>query len=379
MRVGAGPGIIARMNLRRACAWTLIVGMHLGQFSTAYAQSSHNKASAAGKSPSGKATQAVKGAASSKEAPEVTEESIPPVADPEREAARVVFEGGVKAYQAHRFEEAIELFMRANQLKPNPAFSYNIGIAYQDLGDLPMALRFYRDYLRQDPGAADRAEVSERIRQLEGRLQVTGLQQLTVLTEPAGAAIVIDGSPVGASPWTGELKPGHHALTVKRQGYKSEARDFDLPTDRSIDVPVTLVKGTEPTVAPPAPAPVPKLRLPQIAWYRDVRPVTWGVLGVGVASLGVAVMYDFSRGNAQDDASAERDADVRAELLDTAESRRTWADAFLLLGLGLTATSGVLMVADVAEQRHFRRQNNASAWAGGCSPEGCMLGYSRVF
>jgi tetratricopeptide (TPR) repeat protein len=395
MRLGVGPGIIAPMNLRWVRVWALLLA--LGQLASGFgpgycvgiahaapARSAAKMPAKVNKDTAAKGAAskgaANKGPAAGKdEAPVAEEEEVlPPVMDPEREAARVVFEGGVKAYQDHRYEEAIELFMRAHQLKPNPAFSFNIGIAYQDLGDLPMALRYYRDYLRQDPGASDRVEVSERIRNLEGRLQVTGLQQLTVLTEPAGAAILIDGQPVGASPWTGELKPGHHSLTVKRQGYRSEERDFDLPTDRAIDVPVTLTKGME-VQAPPARTPVPKLTLPKIAWYRDVRPVTWGVLGVGVASLGVAVMFDFSRGDAQSKAGSERNDDVRAELLDTAESRRTWADAFLLLGLGMTATSGVLMFADVAEQRHFRRQNQASAWAGGCSSDGCMVRYGNVF
>lgn len=311
--------------------------------------------------------------------PPTSVDTIEPIIDPNREASRVMFEGGVKAYKDRRYDEAIELFQRANQIKPSAAFSFNIGIAYQDAGEIPQALRYFRDYLRQDPGAADRAEVSERIRQLEAKLQVTGLQQLTVLTDPTGAAILVDGEAVGASPWTGELKPGNHKLAVKLQGYRIEERSIDLPADRAIDVPITLTYGTEAPKVEAKPAALPKLHLPPVAWYRDVRPVTWGVLGVGVAALGVAVMCDLSRGSAQAAAHDEPRNDVRAELLDTVETRRTWADAFLLLGLGMTATSGVLMFADVAEQRHLRRQGEESAWAFGCGSRSCSLRYAGTF
>jgi tetratricopeptide (TPR) repeat protein len=310
--------------------------------------------------------------------PSFAEEEAVTVVDPERAAARVVFEGGVQAYREKRYEDAIELFTRANQIKPSPAFSFNIGIAYQDLGDVPMALRYYREYLRLEPEAPDRAEVSERVQQLEAKLEATGLQQLTVLTEPPGAAILIDGELMGSSPWTGELTPGTHRFVIKLQGYAPAQRDIELPRDEAIDVAVVLSREVAKPRPKPAP-PAPKLQPRPIPWYKDVRPVSWGVMGVGVASLAVSGMLEYSRGNAQSDAEDADDTAVRDELLDTAESRRTWADAFLLLGLGMSATSAVLMFTDVAEARHYRRQRQDAAWLGGCGARGCSVIYRGSF
>src|SRR5690606_35465966 len=72
------------------------------------------------------------------------------------EEARTVYEAAVDAYGEKDYDEAIELFKHANRLKPNAAFSFNIGVAYQDMGVPEQALRYFRDYLRQSPAAPER-------------------------------------------------------------------------------------------------------------------------------------------------------------------------------------------------------------------------------
>jgi hypothetical protein len=293
--------------------------------------------------------------------------------------ARAVYERAVKAYEQRKYVEAIELFKHANQLKPNAAFSFNIGIAYQDMGDAKMALRFYREYLRKVPDAPDRPDVLARVKRLEAQLQQLGVQQVTVVTHPANAAITIDGKPVGLSPWSGEMAPGNHEVIVRLAGFEDAQRAFDLPPDRAIDVSVTL---SEKRAAPPppdeviAPPPPPK-HSPE--WYEDVRSVTWGVLGAGVASFGVSVLYEFSRSAAQDDLQTAANNQARDELQATVASRRSWADGFLLLGIGLTATSGALILSDVLEARAARAEETRTRWSGGCTPRGCTIHYQTTF
>ncbi len=294
------------------------------------------------------------------------------------EQARKVYEDAVKAYEERRYEDAIELFKHANQLKPNAAFSFNIGIAYQDMGDHPMALRYYRDYLRQAPEAPDRPDVLSRIRRLEAGLQKKGIQQFTVITHPPAAAVTIDGKAMGLSPWTGELPPGNHEVMVKLGGFETAQRDFDLPADRAIDVSVTLVEETQEVVAgPPEDAKKP-VEIVKPPWYQDVRPVTWGVMAVGVGSLGVAVLSELSRDSARDDLRNDNLSTQEAdELQELAASRRVRADSFLLLGLGMCVTSGVLVYSDLVEADERRRELRGIS--AGCSPDGCSLSYSGRF
>lgn len=294
------------------------------------------------------------------------------------ELARRVYGEGVAAYEQRRYEEAIELFKRAERLSPNPAFSFNIGAAYQNLANTELALRYFRDYLRQVPGAPDRAEVLARIRQLESRLAERGVQQVTIWTQPPNAAITIDGKAVGLSPWTGELPPGQHDVVVRLAGHHTMQRAFELPADRAIDIPITLLETPEALPAPEASPPNQKIEVQHVPWHEDVRPVTWGVLGVGVVSLGVSLVYELRRASAQDDVSSAESAEEREGLRDTAESRRTWADAFLLLGLGMTATSGVLVYADVTEARQ-RRKAAGGGLAFGCGLTACSVRYGAAF
>src|SRR5690606_33333095 len=111
--------------------------------------------------------------------------------------AKRVYEEAATAYEAHRYGEAIQLFRSADQLKPNPAFDFNIGLAYEDMGDPARALASYRSYLRRAPEATDRLEVDARIQRLEQTLGRSGVQQVTILSEPPGARVEIDGMALG--------------------------------------------------------------------------------------------------------------------------------------------------------------------------------------
>src|ERR1043165_1364229 len=76
-----------------------------------------------------------------------------------QESARKTYQAGAQAYAAGRFKDAIDLFLEAARIAPNPAFSYNVGLAYEQLGDADNALRWYRDYLRELPDAQEKAHV----------------------------------------------------------------------------------------------------------------------------------------------------------------------------------------------------------------------------
>src|SRR6478752_755378 len=99
---------------------------------------------------------------------------------------------GAEAYSAGRFKDAVDLFLAADQLAPSAPLSFNIARAYEKLADDAGALRWYRDYLRRNPDATNAATVRPLIAQLAESLRKKGVQQMTVLTSPAGATVTLD-------------------------------------------------------------------------------------------------------------------------------------------------------------------------------------------
>lgn len=294
------------------------------------------------------------------------------------EQARLVYERAAQAYAEKRYKDAIDLFQQADGLRPNPAFSFNVGIAYEDMGDSAMALRHYRAYLRKLPQASDRDEVDDRIRRLERVLADKGLQQVTILSDPSSAVVVIDGNPVGVSPWTGELSPGYHAVLLRLSGYEETHRDFDLPPRRAIDVPVSLKRQKRGSDATPIDMSKLAAKREQLELWEHVRPVTWGVLGAGFVSLGVALGFELARSDFDESARLAMLQTERDALDQRAHRQEVWARGFFMLGLGLGVTSIVLGYQDLTDG--LRASRPAAAVSVGCGAlHTCSAGFSGTF
>src|SRR6188768_3374685 len=157
-----------------------------------------------------------------------------------RAAAKSKYQEGAAAYSAGHFKDAVDLFLAADRLAPSAPLSFNIARAYEKLADDAGALRWYRDYLRRNPEASNAATVRPLIAALAESLRKKGVQQLTVLTSPAGATVTVDDQPVGVTPWTGELPPGEHHLLLSLRGYSDTERDISLAADQPLDANVHL-------------------------------------------------------------------------------------------------------------------------------------------
>lgn len=101
---------------------------------------------------------------------------------------------------------------------------------------------------------------------------------LSVVSEPAGALIFIDGREIGQTPLETELDPGAHEAQARHTGY--------LPQSRTIDA----VKGVRETIrfellpAPTAPVAPKKSRTWKV-------PTGWALLGIGVGGLAAGVTF----------------------------------------------------------------------------------------
>jgi tetratricopeptide (TPR) repeat protein len=295
--------------------------------------------------------------------------------EPNVAAAKKTFAAGAQAYREARYKEAIELFLSANRLDPHPELIFNVGQAYEKLGDVPNALRSYRDYLRLSPGATDRVTVEASIKNLEARLREKGVQQITIFSTPAGATLELDRKSVGQTPWTGEIAPGRHVVILKATGFADTAKEFVLIGDRAMDLDIALSNapiGAGATALPAAPsrAPAPAARPAPDApkpGGMPVKPWTFTALGVGVAGLGAAIGLEVARKGAENGARADRTQVGYAEKYSTMVGYQTAARVLVGVGAAFTAIGGVLLFVDL---RANARDPDRKA-AVGCFGPGC--------
>ena len=271
-----------------------------------------------------------------------------------RADAKARYEQGAAAYAAGRFKDAVDLFLEADALAPSAPLSFNIARAYEKLGDDSGALRWYRDYLRRAPEAANAKDVQAAVDNLENHLAKKGLQQLTVMSTPTGATVTVDDRPVGVTPWTGDLFPGKHRVGFSLRGYTDQSLEVELAGHRSRDVSVTLaaesatpavaVAPAAGTSAPPDTAP-PRDEAGQGGSGFGIWP--WVTLGAGGAALGGALVFELLRRGSESDAKAENTQIAYQDQLDQMESQKTTARILAGVGGALVITGGVLLAIDL--------------------------------
>jgi hypothetical protein len=288
-------------------------------------------------------------------------------AEARRSEARTKFEAGVNAYREHRYADAVQAFQQADALEPSAALSFNIARAFTRLDNVPAALRWYRDFLRRSPQAPNAAEVQASVNQLSATLAERGVQQISVLSTPSDAKVLIDGQAVGVTPFTAEIAPGAHHVSLSLAGYREQTADFVLAARTPQDVALRL-EPLGPSAAKPvgSAAPAEALRLkPALATDHEHRfgAVPWVVLGAGAASMMGALGFELARRSAESAAKSASQLEYKQHF-DAMESRQTTARVFLGVGGALLITGGVLVILNTPRKP-------ASQLALSCDGAGC--------
>ncbi len=281
------------------------------------------------------------------------------VADTRLADAKARYEKGVDAYTAGRFKDAVDLFLAADRLSPSAPLSFNIARAYEKLGDDSGALRWYRDYVRRAGDAPNVSDVQKLVERFEAKLQAKGVQQLTVLSEPAGATVAVDRTPVGVTPWTADLPPGTHHVALTLRGYRDSESDVELAAEHARDFTAELSRApavAAPQAAPAAAAPVAPLPAgtppaAERAQGGGLGVWPWVAFGAGGATLGGALAFELMRQSSEKAAKDDPTQIGYKENLDKMESRRTTARALASVGGGLVVLGGVLLVVDLTGRK----------------------------
>ncbi|MBN2577356.1 MAG: tetratricopeptide repeat protein [Deltaproteobacteria bacterium] len=103
----------------------------------------------------------------------------------EKNTAESHYQRGMKAYTLGKFPEAIEEFEKAYELRSEPVFLYNIAQSHRQNNSPQRAIFFYRRYLEAEPQAKNRADIEQRIQDLQANLN--GKPENA--TEPAPAPV----------------------------------------------------------------------------------------------------------------------------------------------------------------------------------------------
>jgi tetratricopeptide (TPR) repeat protein len=291
------------------------------------------------------------------EAPPPAEDTA--ATDARRTQAKTRYEEGAAAYAAGRFKDAVDLFLAADRLAPSAPLSFNIARAYEKLGDDSGALRWYRDYLRRAPDAANASDVKGLVEKLEDRLSKKGVQQLSVMSTPEGATVSVDDRPVGVTPWTGDLLPGRHRVELSLRGFEENTLEVELAAHRSQDVSVALVARPDSSGAAPPSTPVAATTAAGPSPSREDRTDEsgglgiwpWVTLGAGGVALGGALTFELLRQGSESDAKGDDTQVGYKEKLDQMESQQTMARILAGVGGGLVIAGGVLLVLDLGSSK----------------------------
>ncbi|MEZ4326318.1 MAG: PEGA domain-containing protein [Polyangiales bacterium] len=151
-------------------------------------------------------------------------------------------------FEARDFSRAIEEFLWAQRIAPNPRLLYNVALCFQQLRDAENAFSYFAEYLSQEDsleGHETRRAVAERA--MDGlRTQVARVQ---IVSDPPGATIHVDtpdhGS-YGVTPRLVALSPGTHRIMLSRDGFEHASVVVELVQghEESVDRSLVRIVGT---------------------------------------------------------------------------------------------------------------------------------------
>jgi len=129
---------------------------------------------------------------------------------------------GSAAFEAGQFEKAANLFKDAFDISPRGNLLFNIGLSYEQAGDVEQAVQFYERFVQAVPNSPQRPAVQRQIAALKASLK-DRYMDVSVSSSPPGAIIFVNDKSEGAmgkAPLTFKLLPGNYVIIAELEGYE---------------------------------------------------------------------------------------------------------------------------------------------------------------
>ena len=204
----------------------------------------------------------------------------------EGQSARDLFLRGQAAYERGDYEEAAAAWEAGYELDPRPLLQYNLGQAYERLGELPKAVAAFELYLEHaSPEDPNQQRARAQLAAIRERL---GRTAIVVRGGPEGATILVDGEDHGRTPRPDAIavEPGSHRIEVVKDGYRSFEAMVSVAAGRTVEVEPVMEEAPDESELP---------LVPIILWSAGGASLIAGAVLGGIA-LGKANGADTSDG-----------------------------------------------------------------------------------
>ena len=180
----------------------------------------------------------------------------------QREQRAEHLEQGRRAYEAGRFEEALQAFRNAYNIFSHPDILYRVAECQDKLGREREALANYREFLARSPDAPDAPRIRGIVRALEDRIAREAVTTLQFRTEPQGALVTVDGTEVGRTPLEIGVEPGSRSFVVTLPGHERVEERLRVKEGQSLVLryhlaplrPTAAVRTSSPMTPPETPS-----------------------------------------------------------------------------------------------------------------------------
>ena len=273
--------------------------------------------------------------------------------DEERSAARAAAGQGADAYDSGKWQEAVDLFSRAEAIVHSPIHLLYIGRAQLKLGQWVKAYENFNRIKREGapanaPTALKKAvdDASKELAQLEPQLP----QVAAKVKNPSGdVQVMMDGTaiPPAIVGLMRPVDPGQHVFVAKSAQAESESVTLEVQagTRHTVELelkPIAVAAPLTPVAPPPTSKPLPAtVDTGSSGGTNGLRIASYGAFGLGVAGVALGTVFIIQAGSTQKEAddlcpSAPCDPALKPEIDkkdDDAASQRTLA--FVGYGVGV--------------------------------------------
>jgi tetratricopeptide (TPR) repeat protein len=144
----------------------------------------------------------------------------PQTEDQKRAAARALYEKGLSHYNLGEFDQAIKAFKEAYAISQAPGLLFNVAQSYRLKKDYEQATYFYQTYLRLKPDAPNRADVEERLKEMQEAIE----EQKKLGAKPPIGTVTPEGTLVTTTTTTTTTGPSRQPeQPVVAEGVKNQS------------------------------------------------------------------------------------------------------------------------------------------------------------